>query len=112
MRLPIISSLLTLASAFTLNAPTNPTAGKVTEIHWTFTANDPSNFTLFLLNNPLTDPFSLVAVLGEHLQTNLGEIQTLLPASLPAGDTYELRAVNPENVDFVFASSPIFAIAA
>lgn len=78
------TSLLTLASAFTLDGPTNPTAGEVTEIHWTSTAKDPATFDLFLLNNP-NDPFSLVAVLGENLETDLGEIHTLLPASIPAG---------------------------
>ncbi|KAJ6451403.1 hypothetical protein C8R45DRAFT_1042008 [Mycena sanguinolenta] len=84
MRLFILASLLVLASAFTLDGPTNPTAGEVTEIHWDFTVKDPATFDLFLLNNP-NDPFSLVAVLGENLETDLGEIHTLLPASIPAG---------------------------
>ncbi|KAF8156453.1 hypothetical protein K438DRAFT_1986716 [Mycena galopus ATCC 62051] len=111
MRFLILSSVLALASAFTLDSPTNPTAGEVTEIQWDFTAEDPATFDLFLLNNP-NDPFSLVAELGVDLETDLGEIHTLLPASLPAGNTYQLRAVNPENVDMVFAFSPVFAIAA
>ncbi|KAJ6451439.1 hypothetical protein C8R45DRAFT_1113556 [Mycena sanguinolenta] len=111
MRLLILASLLVLASAFTLDGSTNPTAGEVTEIHWDFTVKDPATFDLFLLNNP-NDPFSLVAVLGENLETDLGEIHTLLPASIPAGNTYQLRAVNPENVDMVFAFSPVFAIVA
>lgn len=69
------------ASALTLDIPTNPTSGEVTQIHWGFTATDPATFDLFLVNS--TNAFDLKAILGENLQTNLGQITTLLP-SLPA----------------------------
>ncbi|KAJ7688159.1 hypothetical protein B0H17DRAFT_673819 [Mycena rosella] len=113
MRVTSLVSLLALAaplaSAFTLSAPTNPTSGEVTEIHWTFKATDPATFDLFLMNS--TQAFGLVAFLGTELETDLGQITTLLPA-LPAGDDYQLRAVNVENVDIVLAFSPVFAVAA
>ncbi|KAJ7457788.1 hypothetical protein FB451DRAFT_1509083 [Mycena latifolia] len=107
MRIISLSSLLAiaapLASAFTLSAPTNPTSGEITEIHWGFTAADPPTFSLFLMNS--TQAFDLKAIIGENLQTNLGQITTLWPV-LPAGDDYQLRAVNVTNVDFVLAFSP------
>ncbi|KAJ7853215.1 hypothetical protein B0H13DRAFT_2359166 [Mycena leptocephala] len=66
--------------------PHNPTSGEVTEINWTFTAKDPATF-------------------------NLGQIHTLLP-TLPAVGGYALHAVHAENVDFILAASPPFAIKA
>ncbi|KAK6975101.1 hypothetical protein R3P38DRAFT_3237981 [Favolaschia claudopus] len=39
-----------LIAAFTIDVPTNPTAGEVTEINWTFTDHDPPTFSLFLTN--------------------------------------------------------------
>ncbi|KAJ7816629.1 hypothetical protein B0H14DRAFT_3475171 [Mycena olivaceomarginata] len=110
MRFIILSSLLGLASAFTLDAPTNPTTGEVTEIHWTFTATDPVVFDLFLVNS--TQVFSLAAILGQGLLTSMGEIHTFLSETIPAGDDYQLRAVNHTNVDQVLAFSPVFTITA
>ncbi|KAJ7699505.1 hypothetical protein B0H14DRAFT_2571629 [Mycena olivaceomarginata] len=104
------TSLLALASAFTLDAPTNPIAGEVTEIHWSFTATDPAEFDLFLMNS--TEAFGLIAVLGTVLATDMREIHTLLPATIPAGNDYQLRAVDHTNVDRVYAFSPVFTITA
>ncbi|KAJ7931096.1 hypothetical protein B0H13DRAFT_1960315 [Mycena leptocephala] len=86
MRVLLLSSLLAavaapLACAFTI---------AVTEINWTFTAKDPATF---------------------KLETDLGQIHTLLP-TLPALGGYALHAVNAENVDFILAASPPFAITA
>ncbi|KAJ7615805.1 hypothetical protein B0H17DRAFT_1220352 [Mycena rosella] len=113
MRVISLSSLVALAaplaSAFTLSAPTNPTSGEITEIHWGFTATDPATFTLFLVNS--TQAFDLKATIGQNLQTSLGEITTLWPV-LPSGAGYQLRAVDVTNVDRVLAFSPAFAVSA
>ncbi|KAJ6529508.1 hypothetical protein DFH09DRAFT_1370958 [Mycena vulgaris] len=112
MRFISLPSLLTLATplwAFTIGIPTNPTSGELTNIHWGFTATDPKEFSLFLMNS--TQAFGLIAVLGESLQTDLGQIMTQLPV-LPARVGYQLRAVEVDNVDFVLAFSPVFAISA
>ncbi|KAJ7878437.1 hypothetical protein B0H13DRAFT_2545522 [Mycena leptocephala] len=98
-----------LACAFTIAVPTNPTSGEVTEINWTFTANDPPTFNLFLTNS--TNAFDLKEIIGENLQTDLGQIHTLLP-TLPAIGGYALHAVNAGNVDIILAASPAFAITA
>ncbi|KAJ7931074.1 hypothetical protein B0H13DRAFT_1960224 [Mycena leptocephala] len=114
MRVLSLPSLLAavaapLAYAFTIAVPTNPTSGEVTEINWTFTAKDPATFSLFLTNS--TNAFGLRAIIGENLETDLGQIHTLLP-TLPAAGGYALHAVNAENVDFILAASPPFAITA
>ncbi|KAJ7895350.1 hypothetical protein B0H13DRAFT_2338948 [Mycena leptocephala] len=70
-----------LAGAFTIAVPTNPTSGEVTEINWTFTAKDPTTFSLFLTNS--ANAFDLKAIIAENLETDLGQIHTLLP-TLPA----------------------------
>lgn len=66
-----------LASAFTIAVPTNPTSGQVTEIHWTFTAADPAVFTLLLTNS--TNHFDVKALVGEKVETDLGQITYQLP---------------------------------
>ncbi|KAJ7749005.1 hypothetical protein B0H14DRAFT_3513674 [Mycena olivaceomarginata] len=70
-----------LASAFTIAVPTNPTSGQVTEIHWTFTVADPAVFTLLLTNS--TNHFEVKALVGEKVETDLGQITYQLP-KLPA----------------------------
>ncbi|KAJ7873558.1 hypothetical protein B0H13DRAFT_1894907 [Mycena leptocephala] len=84
--------------AFTIAVPTNPTSGEVTEINGTFTANDPPTFNLFLTNS--TSAFDLKEIIGQNLQTNLGQIHMLLPTLLAM------------NVDIILAASPPFAITA
>ncbi|KAJ7625197.1 hypothetical protein B0H17DRAFT_1218831 [Mycena rosella] len=105
----LIALAAPLASAFTLSAPTNPTSGEITQIHWGFTPTDPVAFTLFLMNS--TQAFDLKVTIGENLRTNLGQITTLWPV-LPAGAGYQLRAVDVTNVDRVLAFSRAFAVAA
>ncbi|KAJ7873553.1 hypothetical protein B0H13DRAFT_2348952 [Mycena leptocephala] len=75
----------------------------------TFTANDPPTFNLFLTNS--TNAFDLKEIIGQNLQTNLGQIHTLLPTLASVGG-YALHAVNAENVDIILAASPPFAITA
>ncbi|KAJ7897483.1 hypothetical protein B0H13DRAFT_1884594 [Mycena leptocephala] len=88
------SSSSPLACSFTIAVP-NPTSGGVTEINWTFTAKDPATFTLFFTNS--TNAFDLKAIIGENLETDLGQIHTLLP-TLPAVGGYALHAIRFENV--------------
>ncbi|KAJ6572458.1 hypothetical protein DFH09DRAFT_1152969 [Mycena vulgaris] len=102
--------VISFSTYFSLPAPTNPTAGEITQIHWGFTAADPTTFSLFLMNS--TQAFGLKAILGQNLQTNLGQITMLFPAGLETGDDYQLRAVDVDNVDRVLAFSPVFAVAA
>ncbi|KAJ7775406.1 hypothetical protein B0H16DRAFT_1507320 [Mycena metata] len=105
----ILALAAPLASALTVAAPTNPTSGEITEIHWGFTASDPATFDLFLVNS--TQAFDLKAIIGENLQTNLGQITTLFPVEA-SGNTYQLRAVSVDNVDRVLAFSPVFSVLA
>ncbi|KAJ7812052.1 hypothetical protein B0H13DRAFT_2145308 [Mycena leptocephala] len=111
MRVLSLSSLLAavaapLGCAFTIAVPTNPTSGEVTEINWTFTAKDPATFSLFLTNS--TNAFDLKRSLA-RTSRQTRQIHTLLP-TLPALGGYALHAVNAENVDFILAASPPFAI--
>ncbi|KAJ7642064.1 hypothetical protein FB45DRAFT_1022777 [Roridomyces roridus] len=80
-----------LASALKVNVPTNPTSGATTQIDWTSTASDPSTFSLFLAN--ITDAFDLKAIIGEFIDTSLGEITVTLPTLVAEGG-YVLNAVN------------------
>ncbi|KAJ6550075.1 hypothetical protein B0H19DRAFT_1264938 [Mycena capillaripes] len=75
--------VVSLAWAFTIVVPTNPTSGQVTEIDWTFIAKDPATFDL------------------ESIQTSLGTLQYQLPA-LPAIG-YALRICDMNNVGIVLA---------
>ncbi|KAJ7185053.1 hypothetical protein C8R46DRAFT_1065788 [Mycena filopes] len=87
----VFAVLVPLSAAFTIGVPTNPTSGQTTEINWTFTPTDPTTFSLFLTNS--TNHFDLKAIIGENLQTSLGEITTVLPA-LPAIPGYALHTVD------------------
>ncbi|KAF5358675.1 hypothetical protein D9758_007663 [Tetrapyrgos nigripes] len=104
-------ALASLAAArITLQVPTNPVVGAVTDITWSSdSASDPQSFTLFLLNaNDL--PFGLRANFGE-VQTSAGKATVTIPNTVPEGPAV-LRAVNSTAVDFVFATSPQFDVTA
>ncbi|KIK58302.1 hypothetical protein GYMLUDRAFT_45514 [Collybiopsis luxurians FD-317 M1] len=114
MYLPSILATLalgaSLVASLTLDTPAgNLVAGGSFDIDWQSRANDPTAFTLFLLDaNNL--PFGLEADFGE-VQTSSGSVTVTLPDDLQT-KSYVLRAVNSSNVDFVYASSAAFTITA
>ncbi|KAJ7899005.1 hypothetical protein B0H13DRAFT_2337287 [Mycena leptocephala] len=82
---------------------------RITEIHWNFSATDPASFNLLLMNS--TEPFDLglIAIIGENLQKEFGQITTQLP-TVPAIEGYLLHA--NDDAGHWFARSSVFAIEA
>lgn len=59
------SCLAPLVSALTLQIPTNPQSGGVTDIVWKNQKGDPATWSLFLMDS--RDAFGLRAILGEFI---------------------------------------------
>lgn len=66
-----------------LQVPTNPHVGALTNITWTYTANAPPTFGVFLLN-ATNLPFGLKGVLGMDFKTSDGSAVVQLPSGIPA----------------------------
>ncbi|ESK86414.1 hypothetical protein Moror_4965 [Moniliophthora roreri MCA 2997] len=106
----IAASLLSCALALQISTPSAAKAGADVPITWQSNPNDASDFTLFLLDNNNL-PFGLEQNFGKF-QTTDGQAIVTFDSDLSTEKTYVLRAVNSENVDFVYASSAAFTLVA
>ncbi|KAF9552109.1 hypothetical protein CPC08DRAFT_823066 [Agrocybe pediades] len=108
------ATLLTVSGALglTLQPLVNATIGGQADVYWTQGPHDPSNWTLFLMDP--TDFFGLKGILGERIDNSLGHITVSLDNlwNVEPGVEYNLQAANPDNVDFRYASSPVFTLKA
>lgn len=72
-----LASLPALALALTVQVPTNPVSGQVTDIYWTNGPSDPE-WTLFLMNASET-VFGLKGILGENVDPAPEKLTVALP---------------------------------
>ncbi|KAL0955476.1 hypothetical protein HGRIS_001717 [Hohenbuehelia grisea] len=107
---PALLTLVTIGvRCLQLNVPSNPVSGAITDITWINQPNDHETWTLFLMNASYI--WGLKGILATFVDPAPGIIQVTLP-NLGAMDNLVLKAVNATNVDWVFATSPIFSVAA
>jgi len=97
---------LPLVSAITFETPTNFTSGGPATINWTPDSSDPDVFSLELVNPSFHNSFAI----GNNIRTAAGTVNVNLPI-VPAGDNYQLKAVQISNIDNVFGTSSQFTIA-
>ncbi|KAJ7194884.1 hypothetical protein GGX14DRAFT_475707 [Mycena pura] len=105
----LCSTLAILTStvlAIDVQAPVEPTSGALTTIHWT---PDPAVpvFSMELVHPDFNDALAI----ANSVNGSLGYLKVDLPA-VPADDGYTLQFVNISDIDDVYATSPVFAIAA
>ncbi|KAI5998299.1 hypothetical protein EDD15DRAFT_2409361 [Pisolithus albus] len=98
---------LPFVSALTISAPTGATTGGVVTITWQATTTDPAYFTLQLVNPAFHDTYAI----SNNVQTSLGTITLELP-QVPVDTNYQLEAINPSNINDVYATSSTFSIGA
>ncbi|PPQ69664.1 hypothetical protein CVT26_001533 [Gymnopilus dilepis] len=107
-KLALLSAVVApLASALTLNIPTNPTSGGNVTITWSSAPNDPETFSLELINTAFHNSFAIANNVNPTAET----ISLTLPI-VPVGDGYSLEAVDVGNITNVFASTGTFSIGA
>ncbi|KAI6135927.1 hypothetical protein F5141DRAFT_1671 [Pisolithus sp. B1] len=102
-----VALALPFVSALTLNAPTGATAGGVVTITWAAASTDPAYFTLQLVNPSFHNTYAI----SNNVQTSLGTITLELP-QVPVDTDYQLEAIDPSNVNDVYATSSTFSIGA
>jgi len=95
-----------LASALTLDTPTNVNNGDRVTLTWTAAAGDPV-FTLELQNPTFNNEFAI----ANNRDPADGSYVWQVPV-VPAGTDYVINAVNIGNVSEVYASTGVFAIGA
>ncbi|EED78982.1 predicted protein [Postia placenta Mad-698-R] len=76
-------------SAITLSTPAASYPGTVIYESWTYGVEDPTSFTLVLVNSDERNEYSLV----ENVSTSEGHVHFTMPDVLPSS-TYVLEAVN------------------
>ncbi|KAJ8580863.1 hypothetical protein M405DRAFT_833536 [Rhizopogon salebrosus TDB-379] len=96
---------LPLASAFTLNTPTGATTGGTVTITWSATTTDPGTFSLEMVNTIFHNTFAI----ANNIQTSTGSLTLELP-QVPVGDGYTIEAIDPANINTVYATSGDFAV--
>jgi hypothetical protein len=110
VRLASLFAIIPAAFALSnLSIPSSTASGTEATITWKSGPNDRETITLFLMDNK--GPFNLHGILAENIKTSLNKITITLP-EVAARNDYLVKAVIPDNVDFVLASSPIFAMTA
>ncbi|KAI6119719.1 hypothetical protein EDD16DRAFT_923084 [Pisolithus croceorrhizus] len=102
-----VALALPFVSALTLNAPTGATTGGVVTITWEAASTDPAYFTLQLVNPAFHNTYAI----SNNVQTSLGTITLELP-QVPVDTDYQLEAIDPSNVNDVYATSSSFSIGA
>ncbi|TFK34316.1 hypothetical protein BDQ12DRAFT_726975 [Crucibulum laeve] len=100
---------LPLVSAITLQVPTNPHAGGVTDINWTVSPTDPSTWILILVNTAVTNSLYQAWHPPTQINPSSGHLQTALISWIPVGAHYQLRAVKIDNIWEILAYSPEFS---
>ncbi|KIN99984.1 hypothetical protein M404DRAFT_777224 [Pisolithus tinctorius Marx 270] len=94
-----IALALPFVSALTLVAPTGATTGGSVTLTWQATSTDPAYFTFQLVNPVFHDTFAI----ANNVQTSLGTLTLQLP-QVPVDTNYQLEAINPSNVNDVYAT--------
>ncbi|EJD47773.1 hypothetical protein AURDEDRAFT_163232 [Auricularia subglabra TFB-10046 SS5] len=96
-----------LASALTLNTPTNWQSSSNSTVTWTSAPGDPATFSIELVQPTLLNgPLAVV----DSATTSNGSISFNLPA-VPEGSGYTLEAVAISNINDVLSTSGSFSIA-
>ncbi|KAG6330914.1 hypothetical protein ID866_8175 [Astraeus odoratus] len=98
---------LPFVAALTINAPTDATTGGTITLTWSAASTDPAYFTLQLVNPAFHNTFAI----ANNVQTSLGTITITLP-QVPVDSNYQLEAINPSNVNDIYATSSTFSIGA
>ncbi|KAI6030009.1 hypothetical protein EDC04DRAFT_3115746, partial [Pisolithus marmoratus] len=98
---------LPFVSALTLEAPTGATTGGFVTLAWQATTTDPAYFTLQLVNPAFHNTYAI----ANNVQTSLGTLTIQLP-QVPVDTNYQLEAIDPSNVNDVYATSSTFSIGA
>ncbi|KAK0440464.1 uncharacterized protein EV420DRAFT_1132510 [Desarmillaria tabescens] len=106
--LSVLASLPAAALALTVQVPTNPVSGQVTDIYWTNGPSDPE-WTLFLMNASET-AFGLKGILGENVDPTPEKLTVTLPVLPETEYRYVLKAVRADNLDWPVAWSDVFDI--
>jgi len=101
----LVTLILPLVQALTIQTPTGLTSGGQTTINWTTTAGDPTSFSFELLNQVFNNAYAI----ANNVATSLGTLTLDIPI-VPPGDGYTLEAVNIGNINDVFASTGPFSI--
>ncbi|KAF9457642.1 hypothetical protein BDZ94DRAFT_1272650 [Collybia nuda] len=96
-------------SGVSLQPPTNPHVGAITDINWINGARDPPTWGLFLMN--ISQAFDLKANFGV-IDPKPQTVRVTLPSTLRPSNDYVLYAVNVSNWDQVLGSSGRFSISA
>ncbi|KAH7923787.1 hypothetical protein BV22DRAFT_560258 [Leucogyrophana mollusca] len=106
-KLSAVALALPLVSALTLNAPTGLTTGGQGTITWTTASGDPATFTLEMVNTLFHDTFAI----ANNLQSNAGSYTFEMP-QVPVGDGYTFEAINPSDINDIYATSGDFSVGA
>ncbi|KAL4264848.1 hypothetical protein AB1N83_004030 [Pleurotus pulmonarius] len=110
LKASLLAILPTLAAALRISVPTNPVSGAVTDITWTLDGLPANrNFTIFLMR--ADDPFGLKGILATSVDYTVQAITVTLP-DIGAFSNLVVKAVQPDWVDFVISTSPVFNLAA
>lgn len=94
-----------LASALTLQAPTDATSGGQITIKWASDAGDPDTWSFELFNTVFHDSFAI----ANNVDPAPQQLTLMLPV-VPARDGYTLEAVNIGNISDIYATSPSFTV--
>ncbi|KAJ7599595.1 hypothetical protein C8J56DRAFT_1094521 [Mycena floridula] len=97
-----------MVSAFTVNAPNNPTSGGEVTITWTTNPTDPSVFSMFLTNDASHTQFAIANNVNSAEHTITLQLP-LMPPSRRHG--YTIICTQTDNINDVLATSPAFDIA-
>ncbi|KZT72976.1 hypothetical protein DAEQUDRAFT_722611 [Daedalea quercina L-15889] len=106
--LSALVALVPLASALTLETPTDWLSGTTANISWITASGDPTSFS-FELSNP--DIFHNSYAIGSNIQSSL-EFYSFEMPTVDVGDGYYLQAVNITNINQYYAESGEFSIGA
>ncbi|EIW87410.1 hypothetical protein CONPUDRAFT_96820 [Coniophora puteana RWD-64-598 SS2] len=105
-KLAALALIAPLASALTLNTPTTSvTNGAQVTITWTATTEDPSTFSLELVNTVFHNAYALVST----VQTASGSATFELP-TVPVGSGYSFEAIKIGDINTVYSNTPQFDI--
>lgn len=96
-----------------LTAPSSSVAGSEVQVTWKTDQRDvdynQTHFTLFLMDRT-SGPRFLHAVLASDVDTRQETITVTFPVDLKNRNDYYLAAVQPDWVDRVYNSTPVFTI--
>ncbi|KAJ7589680.1 hypothetical protein C8J56DRAFT_38316 [Mycena floridula] len=94
-----------LVSAFTVDAPKNPTSGGEITINWTTNSSDPTVFSMFLTNDAFHQQFAIANNVNSADHSKTLELPIVLQTT-----GFTIICTATDNVNDVFATSPGFDI--